>query len=113
MKKQQHIKRTEYKHSAKTVRLSIDCSPEERKTIRILAAMEDKSMGEFMLSLARERFQGCPIGHHHIPNAATVASIEASEKGEGIMSFTSADEMFKYLHSSNDESEEKTVNEKI
>jgi len=40
----------------KKVRLSIDCTPEERKFIRLLAAMEDKGVAEYLLSLARQEF---------------------------------------------------------
>lgn len=35
------------------VRLSIDCSPEERRRIKMLAAQEDKTISEYLLSLAR------------------------------------------------------------
>lgn len=90
----------------KTVRLSIDCTTEERKMIKMLAAMEDKSMGEFMLSLAKERFQRCPIGHSHIPNDETIAAIRESERGDGVINFMAAEEMFKYLHSINEEGTE-------
>lgn len=41
--------------SRNKVRLSIDCSPEERKCIKILAAREDKTISEYLLCLARDR----------------------------------------------------------
>lgn len=87
----------------KTVRLSIDCSAEERKMIKMLATMEDKSMGDFMLSLAHARFEQCQYGYSHIPNDETIASIEESEKGMNITTFRAAEDMFKYLHSLKDE----------
>ena len=42
-------------NSRSKVRLSIDCSPKERKCIKILAAREDKTISEYLLSLARDR----------------------------------------------------------
>lgn len=37
------------------VRLSVDCSAEERKRIKMLATFEDKTISEYLLSLARSR----------------------------------------------------------
>lgn len=40
----------------------------------------------------------CPLcKSSHIPNAETIASIEKSELGIGVKSFTSMDELFKSL----------------
>lgn len=38
----------------KRARITLECSPEERKTIRIKAAQEDKSMNDYILSRVLE-----------------------------------------------------------
>jgi uncharacterized protein (DUF1778 family) len=37
------------------VRLSIDCSPEERKKIKLLATVNEKTISDYLLSLARDK----------------------------------------------------------
>jgi len=39
----------------KKVRITLDCSPETRKAIRIMAAQNDKSMNDFIISLIMEK----------------------------------------------------------
>lgn len=39
--------------TSKKARLNIDCSLEERRLIRLLAAKEDKSISQYILGLAR------------------------------------------------------------
>lgn len=39
----------------KRARITLECSPEERKTIRIKAAQEDKSMNDYILSTVLEK----------------------------------------------------------
>ena len=84
-------------YRAREARLTIDCSLDQKRKIKILAASKDMSITDFMLSLVEERYTLCPLGLDHTPNAETIASIEASEKGEGLHIFSSADEMFKSL----------------
>lgn len=45
----------------------------------------------------KNKYICCPLGLRHIPNAETIASIEASERGENVKSFHSMDELFKDL----------------
>lgn len=78
-------------------RLTIDCSIEQRKKIRMLAALEDKSMTDLILSLVDKRFAECPIGHHHIPNEETRKALEASERNEGVERFTSLEDFWKAM----------------
>lgn len=40
--------------TSKKARLNIDCSWEERRLIRLLAAKEDKSISQYILGLARQ-----------------------------------------------------------
>lgn len=50
-----------------------------------------------MFELVEEKYTWCPLGLSHVPNAETIASIEASEKGKGVKSFNSMDALFKDL----------------
>lgn len=52
---------------------------------------------DFMLELVEEKYAWCPIELNHAPNEKTTASIEASERGEGLKSFESMDALFKDL----------------
>lgn len=45
----------------KKTRLNIDCSPEEKRIIRILAAKEDKSLSQYILSLVRRESESIPL----------------------------------------------------
>ena len=40
---------------SRKVRLSVDCSPEDRKIIKTLAALEDKTISDYLLSLAKSK----------------------------------------------------------
>lgn len=84
-------------YRARESRITIDCSSEQKKKIKLLAAAREMSITDFMLELVEEKYTWCPIGLSHIPNAETIASIEASKKGEGIKSFNSMDDLFKDL----------------
>ena len=92
--KPEKVKKT---YRAREARLTIDCSTEQKKKIKLLAALEEKSITDFMLQLVEEKYTWCPIKLSHIPNAETIASIEASERGEGVMTFESMDALFKDL----------------
>ena len=78
-------------------RLTIDCSTEQKKKIKMLAAAKEMSITDFMLELVEEKYTWCPLGLRHIPNMETVSSIEASERGEGVKQFKSMDDLFKDL----------------
>lgn len=84
-------------HRAREARLTIDCSTEQKKKIKMLAALREMSITDFMLELVEEKYTWCPLNLNHIPNAETIASIEASEKGVGVKSFNSLNELFEDL----------------
>lgn len=44
-------------NNSKKARLNIDCTPDEKRLIRLLAAKEDKSVSQYILSLARNEMQ--------------------------------------------------------
>ena len=79
----------------KKIRLAVECTPEERKYIKMIAAHEDQTINEFVLSCVWKQIGGCP--NSHIPNEETAAALDASERGKGIRSHKSIEEMFKFL----------------
>ncbi len=95
MREKKEIEKKSYR--AREARLTIDCSTEQKKKIKMLAAANEMSITDFMLGLVEEKYTWCPLGLSHNPNAETIASIEASEKGEGVKSFNSIDDLFKDL----------------
>lgn len=84
-------------HRAREARLTIDCSAEQKKKIKMLAASREMSITDFMLELVEQKFTWCPLELSHSPNAETITSIEDSEKGKGIKSFESMDDLYKDL----------------
>jgi hypothetical protein len=79
------------------VRLAIECSREQRKYIKMYASYEDKTINEFVMDCVIELINPCK--HSHVPNAETAAALDASERGEGIISFDSIDDFFKSMES--------------
>jgi uncharacterized protein (DUF1778 family) len=47
----------EVPEKTKKARITLECSPEIRKAIRIRAAQDDKSMNDFILSIVIERLE--------------------------------------------------------
>lgn len=95
MKEQKEIKKKT--HRTRGARLTIDCSSEQKKKIKMIAASQEMSITDFMLKLFEEKYTWCPLGLSHIPNDETISSIEASEKGEGLKGFESMNDLFKDL----------------
>lgn len=85
------------KSRPREARLTIDCSSEQKKKIKLLATAKGMTITGFILQLVEEKYTWCPLGLSHLPNAETIASMEASEKGEGVQSFNSVDDLFKDL----------------
>lgn len=79
----------------KKVRLAIECTAEERKYIKMIAAHEDKTINEFVLDCVREKIQGC--SHSHIPNEQTAKTLDRSDRGEGLRAHNSLEDMYKFL----------------
>ena len=77
------------------VRLAIECTPEERKYIKMFASYEDKSLNDFVMDCVRMKFSKCQ--HSHFPNEETAASLNATERGEGIIMFDSIEDFFKSM----------------
>jgi len=77
------------------VRLAIECSPMERRHMKMLAASEDKTLNEFILESVRMRLKRCP--RSHTPNAETVKALQDAERGEDLIEFDSIEDFFKSL----------------
>lgn len=81
----------------KKVRLTLHCTPEQRKYMKIYAAHEDVTLNNFILDCVLMRISGCPQGH--IPNAKTAAALDTTERGEGLIYFVSVEDFIKSLRS--------------
>jgi hypothetical protein len=79
------------------VRISIVCSAEQRKKIRMLAAQEDKSMNEFLLSLVEEKEKRCPLCETYGPNELTIKTMEESDRRENIERYDNVDDFWKAM----------------
>lgn len=78
-------------------RLTVFCTPEQRKYMKMYAAHEDMTLNDFILDCVLTKISSCP--HSHIPNETTADILDASEKGEGLIHFDSVDDFLKSLKS--------------
>ena len=79
------------------VRLTIHCTQEQRKYMKMYAAHEEMTLNDFILDCILTRISGCP--HPHIPNEETAAALDATEKGEGLIHFDTVEDFLKSLRS--------------
>lgn len=77
------------------VRLAIECTSEERKRMKMLAAHEDKTLNEFVLESVRMRIYKCI--RPHVPNRVTKKTMKEAEAGENLIRFDSMEDFFKSL----------------
>ncbi|GAB5412232.1 MAG: hypothetical protein ChlgKO_13460 [Chlamydiales bacterium] len=63
------------------VRLSVDCTPEERMYIKMLATRSNETISEYLLSFVRKKMPGCFRAHE--PNDETVRALRESPEEEG------------------------------
>jgi hypothetical protein len=85
MKKQSAVKKT---------RISLDCLPEEHQKIKIYATLHRQTLSEYILEFVR---QGMRKEHIKVPNKETIQAFEENDRGEGVESYESVEEMFKAL----------------
>lgn len=87
-----------YKH--KKVRLSVDCTEQERMYIKMLATKKRMTISEYLLSFAREEMPKCG-GHHckrnHEPNEETAKVLKETDKGENLTEYGTLDEFWDAL----------------
>jgi hypothetical protein len=71
------------------VRLSVDCTEDDRMYIKMLAAKEKKTISEFLLSLTRNLM---PKGR--IPNKKTQKILRETEEGKNLESHESLEDFW-------------------
>lgn len=88
--------------SPEKTRLVLSCTEKEKKYIKALAALEDKTISDFLLDPPRKKMPkstchlpGCD--GVHIPNAETVKVLRDSEKGLNIESHDSIEDFWRSM----------------
>jgi len=78
--------------ATKTTRLSVDMDSKDHRKLKILAEANGMSLREFILTLLE------PLLYpNKKPNKETMKSIEQTEKGKGLKTFSNVEEMWKEL----------------
>lgn len=72
------------------VRLSVDCTEEERMYIKMLATKSHMTISEYLLSFARKEMPKCTRGHE--PNKETQKALKEAQEEEE--TFESVDEFW-------------------
>lgn len=75
------------------VRLTVECSYDERMYIKMLAAKKNITISEVLLSPVREKM---PCMHSHEPNAETIKALKESREGK-LESYKTLDEFWKAM----------------
>lgn len=77
-------------HRQHKVRLSVDCTEEERMYIKMLAARSHMTISEYLLSFARQEMPKCTRSHE--PNEET--EIALGKPGENFDLFDTVDQFW-------------------
>jgi hypothetical protein len=80
-------------HQHDKVRLTVECSLDERTYIKMLAAKKHMTISEFLLASVREMIP-CTPGHE--PNAETIEALKESREGK-LESYKTLDEFWKAM----------------
>lgn len=91
-------------YSEKKVRLSVDCTEEERMYIKMLAMRKRMTISEYLLSFARKEMPQC--GQHHCreshePNAETTQVLRETD-GKNLIESETLNEFWTELGFSKD-----------
>ncbi len=81
----------------KKVRLAIECTPEERKYMKMFATHEDKTLNEFVLEYVRQKIFECT--RSHIPNRKTSKALKDAESVKGLIHFDSIEDFLESMES--------------
>jgi hypothetical protein len=71
----------EHRHQKNKVRLSVDCTEEQRMYIKMLAAKHHMTISEYLLSLASREMPKCTRSHE--PNEETIRALKESREEGG------------------------------
>ena len=80
--------------SKDTVRLSVDCSLEERQKIKVISTLSGETMSSWIMDAVRERIKK---EAKRLPNEKTRKALLESQKGKGVKRHGSIEELFDYL----------------
>src|ERR1700722_7854919 len=87
-------------HQEKKVRLSVDCTEQERMYIKMIATKNHMTISEYLLSFARKEMPKC-AGHHckrsHEPNEETAKVLRETDKGKNLIEHETLDEFWEAL----------------
>jgi hypothetical protein len=90
----------QHKHDEKKVRLSVDCTEQERMYIKMLATKNHMTISEYLLSFARKEMPECG-GHHckhgHEPNEETAKVLRETEKRDNLIKHDTLEEFWSAL----------------
>ena len=89
-----HKRKSPLRPKSKRARITLECSPEQRKRIRIMAAQQDQSMNDFLLSLVEKEQKACHFCQTYGPSEKTIKIIKQIERGENIEQYASSEEFW-------------------
>jgi hypothetical protein len=75
------------------VRVTVECSPEERTYIKMLAAKNHMTISEYLLSFARHEMPS----HENVPNAVTRKAMKDADEKRNLESFDNIDDFWKAM----------------
>lgn len=84
----------------KKVRLSVDCTEQERMYIKMLATKKHMTISEYLLSFARLEMPKCGGKHcqrRHEPNKETAQILRETDKGENLIEHENLEDFWKAL----------------
>ena len=76
------------------VRLSVDCSPEDRQKLKILCALKEESISKWVMDAVKQRMDR---EVEKLPNMKTQEALKESRKGKGVERHGTVEELFEDL----------------
>lgn len=87
-------------HHANKVRLSVDCTEQERMYIKMLSTRKHMTISEYLLSFARKEMPKCAgqhCKHNHEPNEETAKVLKETDEGKNLIEHETLDEFWDTL----------------
>lgn len=87
-------------HQEKKVRLSVDCTEQERMFIKMLATKKHMTISEYLLSFARKEMPRQKSKHclrSHEPNEETAKVLKETDEGKNLIEHETLDEFWNEL----------------
>lgn len=87
---------TQEKHQEKKVRLSVDCTEEERMYIKMLATRKHLTISDYLLAQPRKEMpkRSLKCKQSHKPNKETARVLREIERGESLEEYESLDDFW-------------------